>query len=692
MKKIGTRIILTVLICSMFMSIIVGATSIFRSGAVIEKESKENLYSTQQMYAGIFNEQLSIYEKTVTDIYQIVEGTLDTTKLNEEGYLNDYSRTILNPILTGIGNITDKSAGVYIAFDSKYTGITEGFWSGIDEEGNTISNMPTNVAGKSQDDPTVAWYYDAIKMGEPLWGEPYINDIDLNVMTYSSPLIINNETIGMVGIDLQIEELESMINDLKVYDTGYAFLLNKNYDYLFHPTLDSNSNFKTINDGIYGDYANEIENKDSGIIDVEYDKEKQVMAFSKLYDDKILMITVPKNEILKEMNRTIYIIIGVILGASVLSAVIAFIMGKRISDPIIRITEILETTSKLDLIDIEETEELKSILARQDEVGTILRATGIVREEIRKVVTAIEETTENILQNTNSLTLATRETSQSINDVSRTVEELAEATMEQASDTEIGLNKLTRLSHEIQGAVENGGVVVESSTRAQAINEEGSKSMDSMVLTFEIVNDAAHVLSGNIDSLLDKSQSIGNILNTIMDISDQTNLLALNAAIEAARAGEAGRGFAVVADEIRKLSEQTGHATNSIEAILNTIQLEVETTKVNMDRSDEALKDANISINQSKGAFDEIYSAMTLSIESIEELQKRLEMVDNDKNEVMSAIENISSISEEGAASTEELSASMEEQAATMDTISESTDNLANRILELNELVNRFRI
>ena len=132
-----------------------------------------------------------------------------------------------------------------------------------------------------------------------------------------------------------------------------------------------------------------------------------------------------------------------------------------------------------------------------------------------------------------------------------------------------------------------------------------------------------------------------------MSISEQTNLLALNAAIEAARAGDAGRGFAVVADEIRKLSEQTGHATKSIEDILNAIQFEVETTKVSMDESEESLNDANNTLEQVKKGFDEIYKAILISIEAINQLDGKLEIIDNEKENVILTIQSISSVTEE---------------------------------------------
>ncbi len=429
-----------------------------------------------------------------------------------------------------------------------------------------------------------------------------------------------------------------------------------------------------------------------GLTDFEYNNEKRIMSYSKLDDGKILFLTIPVNEIFKEMNNTMAIIVGVIVFVSILGAAFAIFMGKRISDPIVYATEVLETTSNLDLTRIEESEKWKSMLEREDEVGIMLRATGVLREEIREIIGAIERTSEEVVRNTEGLTISISETSQSISDVSRAVEEMAEAGMDQALSTETGMTKLTRLSEEIYGAVENGEVVVESSIKAQRINQEGSESMESMVEAFEIVDSSSEILAGNIDSLIEKSQSIGNILTTIVDISNQTNLLALNAAIEAARAGESGRGFAVVAEEIRKLSEQTGSATHDIEEILNTIQVEVEATKNNMDRSSNAVKDANISLEGSKSSFEDIYSAMSVSIHSIEDLQEKLQRVDEDKDEVMRAIENISSVSEESAASTEELSASMEEQAATIESISENTNNLSERILGLNELIHRFKL
>lgn len=692
MKKISTRIILTVLICSVAMSIVVGGASIVRSMIVIEKEARNSLIATTQAYAEEINEDLAVYETIVSNMYKIVEGTIDTSRLYEEGYLQEYSNSIISPIVQGMAQETRKNAGLYIVFDPKFTGKSEGIWAALDEGGKLMHSTPTNIAGMSQDDPNASFYYDAIKEGKAFWSDFYVNNADQNVMTYSMPIVIRGMTIGTLGADMNVEEIKKQIEDIKLYDTGYAYLVNKDYDYIVHPTFDKSTNLKTYDNGQFSSTVDEIEANGLGLADVDFNGVKRIMAYAKLYDGKVIMLTIPRSEVFEEMNITAYAIIGVIFISAILSAIVALILGKRISRPIVLATDILNTTANLDLKEIEETKTIKSILNRKDEVGLIFRATATLREEMRKVIRAIEETTENIVSNTNSLTVATQETSQSINEVARTVEELAKAAMEQAEDAETGSVKLEKLADEIKQAVENGEVVVESSMHAQKISEEGSKAMNDMVEKFNITSKSTNTVAKNINSLLEKSNSIGSILNTIMGISEQTNLLALNAAIEAARAGEAGRGFSVVAEEIRKLSEQTGHATKDIEEILNSIQSEVEATKENMDTSENALKDANVTLDQSMKSFEDIISSILISIEAIEKLGNGLNTVDSDKEEAIVAIQSISSITEETAASTEELSASMEEQAATIETISSNTDNLAQTIEKLNELVNRFKL
>lgn len=692
MKKISSRIVLIVLICSISMSLIVGLTSIVRSKDAIEKEAKENLLSTSKTYAEYFSQDLILYENVVENLNYILEGTIDLGKLKEEGYIEEYTKANLDFVVNNIAKNTEDCAGVYVAISDEFTGKTEGVWAAVDESDNLMSLLPTDLAGKSEDDPSAAYYYDAIRAGEGQWGNPYYNYSDLNVKTYSMPITIDGKVIGVAGIDLSVKKFFEEVENIQLYDTGYAFVLNSDYGYVDESEVDTDNKLDTIDYLVNSDFINIIDENESGVEDIKLKDGNDIVSFSKMNDGQILMLIVPRAEVLKEMYNTVYIILLVVLLTSILAMIISIIFGRRISNPIIAVTEILETTSTLDLTDLEVDKKTKALENRKDEIGTIYNATLTLRKEIRSIIQSIDETTRNIVENTSSLAIASQETNQSIGHVTIAVEELAQAAMEQASDTEQGSNKLNILSNEIQEAVVEGNVVTTSSMDAQKINQEGSEDIKTMGEKFEIVNEYSNTLGENINTLLVESNSIGEILNIIMSISEQTNLLALNAAIEAARAGEAGKGFAVVAEEIRKLSEETGNATKNIEDILENIRSEIQATNGNMNLSEQALEEANNSLQQSMGAFEQIYSAMSTSIKAIANLEEKLNIVDENKEEVIVSIENISAITEETAASTEELSASMEEQSATMEVISSNTNELNQVIHILEDLVNRFEI
>ncbi len=147
---------------------------------------------------------------------------------------------------------------------------------------------------------------------------------------------------------------------------------------------------------------------------------------------------------------------------------------------------------------------------------------------------------------------------------------------------------------------------------------QGDKEVDQTIDAIQLVAGTLANTQQLMDSLYQDTESVGEALNLIKQISDRTNLLALNAAIEAARAGESGRGFAVVAEELRALASRTQQAAEDIERMLSRLRQGADQAVTAMHLGTEQ---AGLSVTEAKRAGSEL-SDMTAQVATATEEQR----------------------------------------------------------------------
>ncbi|MCM1990706.1 methyl-accepting chemotaxis protein [Oceanirhabdus seepicola] len=408
------------------------------------------------------------------------------------------------------------------------------------------------------------------------------------------------------------------------------------------------------------------------------------------YVDDIEMIVTNNRKIAEDNFRDSVKVVVIFIGIAIMvSLVLAIFSGKKISKPILFITDLVDKTSKLDL---KSDDQFNEILKYKDETGIIGKAVMNLRGELRDIIGEIQKNSNFVKENTESLLISVNETVASIDAVAKTSEEMAKGAVSQADDSQRSAEELAHLEMEINNAIQNAELLKNYSNKTIVANESGIEAIDALGSSLEKNNEASSQTAYNIMQLAERSKSIDEIVNTIQTIAEQTNLLALNAAIEAARAGESGRGFAVVADEIRKLSEQTAHSTEEIKNMISQIQNEISVSKENMDKGNVLLKNSNESMKDAYTAFKTIEQSINSMTNQTEKLIISMDKVDSGKNSVVNSIQGIAAVTEESAAATEEVSSSMEEQANTMDNINATVEKLDKIVLTLDLLVKKFGI
>ncbi|MCR5641299.1 MAG: hypothetical protein K6G04_08115 [Lachnospiraceae bacterium] len=192
--------------------------------------------------------------------------------------------------------------------------------------------------------------------------------------------------------------------------------------------------------------------------------------------------------------------------------------------------------------------------------------------------------------------------------------------------------------------------MIAASQDTQETVKEGQRAIESLREKAALVNDASRVTVASTKAVLDKIESVQDMVGTIIAISGQTNLLALNASIEAARAGEAGRGFAVVAEEIRQLSEQTSSASSNITQIIGELTENANTAMNSIDNTVAAVDEQNEMIRVAEENFSQINTNVDALVESFHAIGKSMEAIGASTSEINDSISNLSATSEEVAA------------------------------------------
>jgi len=167
-----------------------------------------------------------------------------------------------------------------------------------------------------------------------------------------------------------------------------------------------------------------------------------------------------------------------------------------------------------------------------------------------------------------------------------------------------------------QNAQQVAGVSRQSLDISRLGETSVSDTIDGMIAIRSQVDDIAETIL----ALSERTQRIGQIINTVNAISDRSTMLALNASIEAARAGEEGKGFAVVAMEVRQLADQSREATDSIQSILDEIQ---QTTNSAVMVTEEGSKGVTVGMDLAERAGESIKELAAI-LDSVQEAADRI--------------------------------------------------------------------
>ncbi len=531
-----------------------------------------------------------------------------------------------------------------------------------DREGNTVADSLDGTMRQKKINILDRGYFSkAMQTGQPVIGVP------IKSRASGAPSIVlaipltdgDGGFVGVFGAVLKLSAMSESLTGFKVGKTGYPFIVDSQGVIIAHPNSDLlfDLNIKSLK-GMENISSRMLAGENGGEYYIFKGKEKQAGYASVPLTGWSIAVTQNMDELMAHVNKIILysVLIGIVI-LMVVSVVLYFAANaivKPINQAVSGLKAMAEGEGDL-------TQRLP--VSGRDEVGLLSYTFNIFIEKLQSMISDISHGVHTLSASSTQLAAVSEEMSAGAANTSEKAGSVA------AAAEEMTMN-MTSVSAAMEESANNINMVASAAQQMNstidAIGKNTGRARDVAANAVNSVEQSAERMR----ELGAAAQAIGQVVETITDISEQVNLLSLNATIEAARAGEAGKGFAVVANEIKELASQTSNASQDIKDKIDHIQQSASGSMAGMGevtgvigKVSEIVSEIAAAVEEQSAATHEINENIAHASSGVEEVNQNVgkgalvaEGITRDISRVNQSAENMTLRSQKIQISAEELS------------------------------------
>ena len=385
MKSIQTKFIVVISALIMLATGVFLILSVYRINIILNTDSEEILQLAADRNASAINDNFSSIEQSVDTIYNYA---LQRTKVYKDFLTNEKERDGYTGDISELGkSIAENTQGamaVYLRYNPDDFGPTDGFWYTIvvDEEGAWISAEPTDMSLYDKDDlEHVGWYYIPVENGSAMWMDPYFNkNLGVEMISYIVPYYYDNYTVGIMGMDIDLELLRKAVSEVSVYESGRAFLITKEGDIIYHQDYPEGIEYNSLPDNTKK-FVDTVLNSelDKSYLYQEKDGVNKKVILKELKNGMIFGVYAPTAEINAPQRKLLEQLLIIFLGILFSAIVISFLLIRTIVKPLKNMTRIAK---EYEVGNFSEEMDVES----QDEIGVLSRTLQTMATSLNKQI------------------------------------------------------------------------------------------------------------------------------------------------------------------------------------------------------------------------------------------------------------------------------------------------------------------
>lgn len=364
MHSIRTKISALTLAGILISILLIGGIAIRSINQLGSEDSSREIRLISENRRQIINEYMNSIEQSVNMISHYAEEQLDSVKLvagnviGSDGYvlrseprpidegqraLNSYLHSYLAGVRTVFQTMANNTNGIityYYRLNSQISRQEQGFFcTRVGSAAFTEIPVTDLYAYEENDVEHVGWYYKTLENGHPFWMGPYYNDnLGVEMFSYIVPIYRAGTFIGVIGMDIDYDTIVDQIDNLDIYQTGYACLTDAEGVIVYHPTLEAGINISNVDERLTTSIKSLENENSSDIIEYTVDGTPKKAAITTLVNGLKLIVTVPIaeiNEIANSMTGKM-ILYGLLI--LLIAAAATTIIMMRIINPLRRLT------------------------------------------------------------------------------------------------------------------------------------------------------------------------------------------------------------------------------------------------------------------------------------------------------------------------------------------------------------------